>query len=122
MKALEIINRMLTEQGINYEFMRYSEKPVFPYFVGSYTEIPSDVESGLQESTFTLDGYNNGSWLDLETAKGKIKAIFDDFTIVEDGVGVAITYENAIPVPIDSADMKRIQIYLNIKEWSVNNE
>lgn len=119
-KALEIISKMLTEQGINYEFMRYSEKPVYPYFVGSYTEIPNDVENGLQESTFTLDGYHNGSWLDFETAKDKIKAIFDDFTTVEDGVGVAISYENVIPVPIDSADMKRIQIYLDIKEWSVN--
>lgn len=119
MKALEIINRMLTEQGINYEFMRYSRKPKFPYFVGSYTEIPNDIENGLQESTFTLDGYHNGSWFALETAKDKIKALFDNFTTVEEGIGVAISYENAMPVPIDSSDMKRIQIYLDIKEWSV---
>lgn len=118
-KALEIINRMLTEQGINYEFMRYSEKPVFPYFVGSYSEIPSTTEDGLQEATFSFDGYHNGSWSELETAKNKIKKIFDDFTTVEDDVGIAISYENAIPIPIDSADMKRIQINLNIKEWSV---
>lgn len=119
MKALEIINRMLTEQGINYELMRYSEKPVFPYFVGSYSEIPSVTEDGLQEMTFSLDGYHNGRWLELEAAKDKIKKIFDEFTVVEDEAGIAVSYENAIPIPIDSADMKRIQINLNVKEWSV---
>ncbi len=120
MKALEIINRMLDEQGINYDFMRCNTKPKYPYFVGSYTELPNDTENGMQESTFTLDGYHNGTWLELETVKNKIKHIFNEFTTVEDGVGVSISYENAIPAPIDSADMKRTQIYLDIKEWSVN--
>lgn len=118
-KSLEIINNMLSEQGINYEFARYNAAPSFPYFVGSYNEIPGTTEDGLQEAAFTLDGYHNGEWLTLENIKDSIKNMFDDFTTVEDCVGIAITYENAIPIPIESADMKRIQINLKIKEWSV---
>lgn len=118
-KSLKIIDNMLSKQGINYEFQRYKTDPSFPYFVGSYSEIPGTTEDGLQEATFSLDGYHNGEWLTLENVKDSIKNMFDDFTTVEDGVGIAITYENAIPIPIDSADMKRMQINLKIKEWSV---
>jgi hypothetical protein len=117
MKCLGVIDKLLTENGINYEFGAMSEVK-YPYFVGSYNEIPSTTEDGLQELTFSLEGYTKGKWIELENIKSKIKSIFDEYTTVIDDVAVAICYENALILPTDIADMKRIEINLNVKEWS----
>lgn len=120
MECLGVINKLMTDAGFNYEFDRMSEAK-YLYFVGSYQETSSTIENGLQELTFYIDCYTKGTRLELEQAKEKIKHLFLDYTMVtENGTGIAITYENAVPVPIDTADYKHIQINLNVKEWSVN--
>lgn len=120
MECLGVINKLMTDAGFNYEFDRMSEAK-YPYFVGSYQETSSTIENGLQELTFYIDCYTKGTRLELEQAKEEIKHLFLDYTMVtENGTGIAITYENAVPVPIDTADYKHIQINLNVKEWSVN--
>lgn len=116
-----VIDKILTENGINYEFQRQNERKTYPYCVGSYQETGNSVESGLQELMFYLDCYTTGTWLELEQLKEQIKQLFMDYTTVtESGTGIAINYENSIPVPIDTADYKHIQINLTVKEWSVN--
>ena len=56
-------------------------------------------------------------------ASEKIKQCFADFrTITESGSGISITVAAFSVVPYEDAELKRIQITLNIKEWSVNNE
>ena len=113
-----IIDKLMTDAGINYEFQRNTGDMSYPYCVGSYQEVGNTVENGLQELAFYIDCYTTGKWIDLEELKEQIKAMFMDFTTVTDnGTGIAITYDNAIPVPIDTADYKQLQINLNVKEW-----
>lgn len=123
--VLKIISDAMTELGIEYGFVTYSKYPVvYPYFVGEYTETESTTEDGLQESTFILTGFTRDAWLTLENAAEKIQNYFGRVSgktvITDKGSGVAIFYANSLIVPTGDAELKSIQINLDIKEWSVN--
>lgn len=123
--VLKIINEAMEALGIEYALGVYAADPVvYPYFVGEYQETEPLYESGLQESTFMLNGFSRDTWLTLEEAKGKIESYFNKISgkvvMVDDGSAVAIFYSNALIVPTGDAELKRIQINLHVKEWSVN--
>ena len=120
-EALKFINNKLVENGINYEFMQWTNDVVYPYFVGEYQEAESLNEDGFQETTFILNGFSKGSWLNLEQAKEKIEKIFSNVTaILPNGNGIAVFYSNSLVIPTGDAELKRIQINLAINEWKVN--
>jgi len=123
-EVLGFISSELEEIGIEYEFMEWTSDPVpEAYFVGEYSESPSTDESGLQETTFILTGTAR-KWILLEEAKSQIEKLFSKVTgltaILENHSGIAVFYDSAFPVPTGDAELKRIQINLTVKEWSVN--
>jgi len=123
--ALKVISDGMEALELAYGFLTYSGNPVvYPYFVGEYTESEPTTEDGLEETVFLLTGFSRTSGLALERAKGKIKKHFNkDYgktVIAEDGSAVTIFYANAIPVPTGDAELKRMQINLRVKEWTVN--
>lgn len=123
--VLKIISEAMEALGIEYALGVYEADPVvYPYFVGEYQETEPFSESGLQESTFMLNGFSRDTWLTLEEAKAKIEHYFNKISgkivMVDDGSAVAIFYSNALIVPTGDAELKRIQINLHVKEWSVN--
>lgn len=121
--ALKIISESMKALGINYAYMKWKGEVVYPYFVGEYQEADPLNESGLQEGTFILTGHSRGSALPLEDAKQKIKEYFNPIeghvVIAEDCSAVAIFYSNAAGVHSVDAELEKIQINLDIKEWSV---
>ena len=119
-EALKYINQTLDENSINYEFMQWNKDIVYPYFTGEYQEVESLNEDGLQAATFILNGFSKGSWLELEQAKEKIEKIFNKTVILPNGNGLAVFYLNSLVIPTGDANLKRIQINLEIKEWMVN--
>ena len=123
-ETLKFINDTLVDGGINYEFGEWTSDVVpSPYFVGEYEEFESITEDGLQEISFLLTGTTRGSWLDLERAKDTIEKLFSKTTgktAILDSAGVAIFYDRALIIPTGDAELKRIEIRLTIKEWSVN--
>ena len=120
--TLAYIDGLMQEAGIPYSFMEWTDEVPETYFVGSYLENPSLTleENGHQKTTFILRGWTNGSWMNLETYKGKIEKNLMKTAILDDGTGVAIFYDSAIPVPTYSEGWKSIKINLNIQEWKVN--
>lgn len=122
-EALNIIVDAMETLGINYEFMRWNSKPEYPYFVGEYQESEPLYETGQQDSIFMLTGYTRGDWIDLEDAKEKIKNHFNKVSgktvIADNGSAVAIFYATSLVVPTGDAELKKIQINLDVKEWSV---
>lgn len=120
MNVLGYINNKLSEI-INYEFgMWTSEKLVFPYWVGEYQELGFNTEQQKQEYSFTLTGTTNGTWLDLENDKKKIKQLFADHTaMIEVGHGVAVYFNTALQIPSEDETIKRMQIILTIHEWGL---
>lgn len=122
--ALNIINKAMDALGLEYGFMRYNKSPiVYPYWVGEYQENPPISESGHSTSSFLLTGFHRGEWADLETQKESIENYFNKVSgkvvMAENGSAVAIFYANSLIVPTGDAELKRIQINLDIHEWSV---
>lgn len=119
--ALKFISDALDDLNINYQFGEWSTNPVpDPYFVGEYSESESLTreEDGLQESTFMLTGTGT-NWLALEQAKASIENNISKTAILSSGNGIAVFYAGALMIPTGDAELKRIQINLTIKEWSV---
>lgn len=125
--ALNVISDAMEAIGLNYRFMRYDvgkgEKMPDTYFIGEYQESPPLNEDGLQESTFLITGFSRETWLRLEEAKDHIAAYFPKVggktVITESGSAVAVFYSNSLVVPTGDAELKKIQINLDVKEWSV---
>ncbi len=122
--TLKIIDKAMDTLGFEYGFMRYNKKPVvYPYWVGTYQENPPVDESGHGTSTLMLTGHHRGEWSDLETQKEQIENYFNKISgktvMAEDGSAVAVFYSNCLIVPSMDAELKRMQINLDIHEWSV---
>jgi len=123
-EALKIISDAMKSLKINYAFMEWKGKVTYPYFVGEYTENPPTNEDGMQETTFLITGFSRESWEALENTKEKIKSYFDKVggktVMADNGSAVAVFYLNSLVVPTGDSELKKIQINLSIKEWSVN--
>lgn len=120
---LDVIASAMSDMGLNYAFMEWKDEPAFPFFVGEYQESPSLTEDGLQETTFILTGFSRGTWQELEQVKEKIEKYFSKVSgktvITEQGSAVAVFYSHSLVVPTEDAEMKRIEINLDVKEWKV---
>ena len=127
MSVLRVIAEEMDALGINYDLEEWKGTPIYPYFTGEYQELESLDEEGEQETQFILNGFARGesAHADLNAAKNKIKkhfpAIGGRMATTESGSRVAIFYANTLGnLPTGDAELKRIQINLKIKEWSVN--
>ena len=120
---LNVIASAMSDMKLNYAFMEWKDEPAFPFFVGEYQESPSLTEDGLQETTFILTGFSRGTWQELEQAKEKIEKYFSKVSgktvITEQGSAVAVFYSYSLVVPTEDAELKRIEINLDVKEWKV---
>lgn len=108
--------------GIHYAFMEWKGKPQYPYFVGEYQEPEMQTEDGRQDAAFMLTGFSRGSWQELEQARQKIEQFYhkvEGRIVTAEGSAVAIYYAGSLPVPTGDAELKKIQINLTVKEWSV---
>lgn len=122
--GLRIISDAMESLGLNYGFGEYGGKVSYPYFVGEYEEIEPLNEDGMQQTTFIITGYSRNTWQALEDGRAKIKNYFPNVggktVIAEDGTAVAVFYSNSLIIPTVDAELKKIQINLDIREWSVN--
>lgn len=121
--VLKVVDDAMTDLGLNYEFGEWTSGPVYPYWVGEYQEVPGTNEDGMQETTFLLTGFSRGKWSDLENDKEKISAYFGKVgghtVTTDEGSAVAVFYSNSFVVPTGDMQLKRMEINLTIKEWSV---
>jgi len=120
--VLKYMDNLMQSMGIPYEFMRWQHEPPDDcYFTGEYTEVEMSnrEENGRQDITFILRGFTRGSWLLLEEAKEKIESSLPITTILENGNGLAVFYDTAMPVPTSVDNFKSIKINLTVQEWKV---
>lgn len=129
-ESLLIISEAMKDLGINYDFMEWNGEPEYPYFVGEYQEVPTLNEDGMQETSFIMTGFTRdldgkkSAYPALEEAKEKIASYFGKVggktVITALGAAVAVFYSNSLVIPTGDAELKKIQINLTVKEWSVN--
>lgn len=122
-EALKIISDAMKSLDLNYAFMEWIGSPAYPYFIGEYQEIEPMNEDGMQETQFILTGFSRDTWEALEDAKEKIASHFNKVggktVIADSGSAVAVFYAHSLVVPTGDAELKKIQVNLTIKEWSV---
>ena len=121
-EPLKLISDGMAALGLNYAFERWKDDPKYPYFTGEYQETPAESEDGMQECDFIMTGWHRGEIAALEEAKEKIENYFyrDGRTaIAPNGNAVVVSYSNSFVVPSGDAELKKIEIYLNVKEWKV---
>lgn len=126
-EGMNIISEGMDALGLLYAFGEYrvkdDEEIPATYFVGEYQEIEPLNEDGMQETSFMITGFSRESWYALERAKESINKYFGvsgKTVIADNGTAVAIFYASSLVVPTGDAELKRLQINLTIKEWSVN--
>ncbi len=122
-EAINYIGNQLKEAEINIEFGQWNKTPVpDPYFVAEFSEMGMNDESGQQNATLMLTGVSK-SWVKLEKAKQTINNTFNHVTgktaILSNGNGLAVFYDSALTLPTEDPELKRLQINLLVKEWSV---
>ena len=120
--AMAAIASGMESLGLNYSFMEWEGKPKYPYFVGEYQEAEAATEDGLQETSFILTGFTRGPWAGLEVAMERIRAHFHPVTGLVAAAGsstAAIFYASAFPIQTGDAELKKMQVNLTVKEWSV---
>ena len=120
MSALGIIATELNSIGVPYEFMRWTSAVEDTYFIGEYSETPTMTEDGYREITLMVTGTTIGSWMDLERYRAKIEHHFPSIygrRLATDTGAVLVFYGNSFPVDAGDANLKRIQINLEVKEW-----
>ena len=122
MDKLKFINEQMAVLGIPYEFGTWTSAVTYPYFVGEVTEEPVTTEDGLEESTIILTGFHRGDYIELERAKEAIKKHFHPVHGLHGWTrsgSIVAFYDGAFYVPTGEADLKKIQINLQLKEWKV---
>lgn len=118
--ALGIVNVELKKIGVPYEFMRWTSTAKDRYWVGEYSETPTDTEDGYEEGTLILTGTTKDLWSVLMNDRAMIKDHFSKIGGLRKPTNagtVVIFYDNSFPVPTGEADLKRLQVNLQIKAW-----
>ena len=109
--VLKVINNEMQKLNIPYTFDAWDKEIELPQFIGEISEVPTLNEDGLSEYSFILTGYA----VKIEVTN-QLKQQYKPSKIVN---GIAIMYENTIPIDTDTDDLKRTQTTLKVKKWSV---
>lgn len=118
----KIIADAMETLELNYAYLEWLADPVDLYLTGEYQEGEAVDESGQVPSSFMLTGFSRVGIEALEEAKETIKQYFDPVSglvIADNESAVAIFYAGSFPVRTLDAELKKIQVNLNIKEWKV---
>ena len=124
-EVLGFINKVLEDTGVPYEFLEWTQKVTYPYFVGEYSEFEPDNESGEEDKSFILTGFyrGNNARYELEKMRAKIEATFPAIggkvAALDSGSVVAVFYGNSSYIPTGEEELYKIQINLSIKLWKV---
>lgn len=122
-EILGIVAAELEAAGIPYGYGVFQTDTVPEcYFVGRYSETECLTEDGGQEGKFLLTGTAGDAWT-LELARAEIARRFPKVggrRSVTGGRGVVIYYAGSYDVPVGDEGLRRLEINLKTKEWSVN--
>ncbi len=122
-KTLEYLKNSFLGAGIPYEFMKWTQKLDFPYFVGNEGLGVSPGEGGEHTSLFVLTGFTNDKYSGLYSYRDTVRELFPETgktAILSDGQGVCVAWEGSFPVEPDDDGIGRIQINLLVKEYMTN--
>lgn len=122
-ELMAAVKERLETAEIPYQYETYQTAGKLPpvYCVGHCSGSPITEESGMMSGTFLLTLVGT-SWDALVTARERICRAFpivSGYSTSGDNYAVLLYYDSATAIPCDDARMKKIQINLKYREWSV---
>lgn len=117
----ELLNVMYKELvnvlGLNYEYMEWTGKLVYPYITGEHFTNYYDIATGLLQGEMLLEVWTRGEDIDLIQVHDKIQNHFKKLTKMQNKMGFCITYKNKSAARTGDMDLKKIQINLETRVW-----
>lgn len=120
MDKLRFIKEQMEILEVPYEYGEWTEEITYPYFTGEIIESPYTTEDGFHGSSLKITGWHRGYMVELERYKNKIEQHFHPITGCTqkmDNSTIAGFYESAFYIPSGDADLKKIEISIELKEW-----
>lgn len=119
--VLKFIKNEMKQLKIPYDFDEWRKDLTFPYFVGEILEIPTLDEDGQSQYQFILTGTDKETITNMLSVNEKLKNKYKYGykTLLDNGSGIVITYDNMSPIPSVDDSIRRIQINLKIKIWEI---
>lgn len=116
--VLQVFKTELEKLGINYSYMmNESEKVVYPYVTGEFSENDWTHENLMASGTMLLEAWTRNTWAELTELAEKIKVHFSEFQTIINGVAVAINYTTAMPRRTNDIELKKMEIQLDCVSW-----
>lgn len=116
--VLQVFKTELEKLGINYSYMmNESEKVVYPYVTGEFSENDWTYENLMASGTMLLEAWTRNTWAELTELAEKIKVHFSEFQTIINGVAVAINYTTAMPRRTNDIELKKMEIQLDCVYW-----
>lgn len=116
--VLKTIKSELESLKIPYAYDKWECDVVLPFFVGELDEVESPYEDGKSEFSFTLTGEDVETYSNLYNYAEKLKKEYKQSKKIKyDGGYIVISYDSTITIPIEIANIKRIQIKFTIYLW-----
>ncbi|MDL2224678.1 hypothetical protein LJC20_00495 [Eubacteriales bacterium OttesenSCG-928-M02] len=115
--VLKIINTEMGNMGLNYEYDEFTKELVYPYFVGEFSENEYSYEDGSTRGEVILICFHRGTRAEMLAAKELIKDKFRDYRLTTDKGAIHIGYSREMFLRTGEADLKRMEIYLDVSYW-----
>ena len=117
MKCLGILGQELRNLGINAEFDSWTSKIPGYYWVYTYIESDNNFETNCKSGILILEGFTRADISTLEKQKEQIIEKFMDFRKTVGDTTVFLGSADGQNVDTYDAELKKIQININFKEW-----
>ena len=119
MKCLGILGSELRSLGINAEFDSWTGNIPNYYWVYTYIESDNDFETNCKSGILILEGFTRKDISVLEAQKEQIINKFLDFRKTVDDTTVYLGSADGQKVDTYDAELQKIQINIDFKEWRV---
>lgn len=113
---------ILMQETVNYRFLRWRGKIVYPYFVGELFHSGGGDESGETEYSLLVTGFYRGDdEIRLYEDAEKIKALFPEDAgriLFDRKETMLIAWDSMMTdIPDEETELTKVQITLSIKHW-----
>lgn len=117
-ELLKLIAEEMANLNVNYDFMFWKGKPVYPYCVGQYFITESSAENGKTEIEFWLEAWDrNTSYTNLVDIDTKVRKHFADYRKIINDIGITISHLNSSLEREENGELRKLQIKLNVVLW-----
>lgn len=116
--VLKTLKNELKTLDIPYNYGRWNDDVVLPYFVGELDEIETTTEYGKREFTFILTGEDIDTYSNLYSYADILRKTYKHFkTITLDNGIIKIKYNRTFDIPVEDERIKRTQTEFTIYLW-----